>query len=215
MNLLERDTVKMMRFAELLRRMARASANALDRLFGYDVFVAHRRNDGAEYAARLVERFDKERLYAFIDTREYGAGDDLSISTIRHIRKATMLVVIGSPAILQNRDPDWVLKEIETYIAEHQGDNRRILPIDFGGTLLEVNNYSPIVTLLQSTIRVTEPLEALAAQPSDNVVHAVTQQFRKRRRDIVRLRIFQTIGVVLAALAVSSGTLAWFANKAL
>lgn len=204
-----------MTIAERLNRLARAPTNAVDRLFGYDVFVAHRRADGAGYAARLVERLDREKLSSFIDRREYGPGDDLSAATVRHIRRATMLVVVGSPAILEAREPDWVLTEIDTYIASRPAHRRLLLPIDFGQTLCVASDRSPIVARLANTIRIEEPLEALDGPPSDTVVGAITQQFRKRRRDSVRLRVFQGIAATLGALALLAGTLAWLANNAL
>jgi hypothetical protein len=198
----------------MIRSVRRAISQVLDRLYGYDVFVAHRRFDGAGYATRLVERLDKEKLSSFIDKREYGPGDDLPASTYRHIQMATMLVVVASPEILVERDPDWVLAEIETYIEAHP-DDRKLLPIDFGGTLQKTDRGSRIVARLRDTIRIEEPLGALAVAPSNEVIHAIVHQFRKRKRDRVRLRIFQLVAATLALLAASAATLAWLANRSL
>ena len=114
-------------------RLIGSPSRVIDRLFGYDVFIAHRRVDAAGYAALLVQRLDQEKLSTFIDVREYGPGDELSASTLRHIRKATMLVVLGSPATLEPRTPDWVLGEIDDYWAANSGEALHVLPIDFGG----------------------------------------------------------------------------------
>ncbi|GAB3662987.1 TIR domain-containing protein [Ramlibacter alkalitolerans] len=196
-------------------RLIRSPSRAIDRLFGYDVFVAHRRADAAGYAALLVERLDREKLSTFIDVREYGPGDELSAATLRHVRKATMLVVLGSPTILEPRDPDWVFGEIDAYMAANSGESLRVLPIDFGATLAGATGRSAIADRLRDVIRLEQPLAALHEPPSDGVVDAIARQFRNRRRDRVRLRVFQGIAAVLSALLVASLAAGWLANKAL
>jgi hypothetical protein len=44
----------------------------IDRFWGYDVFIAHRRSDGAEYAYRLCEALQAEGIKSFIDREVYG-----------------------------------------------------------------------------------------------------------------------------------------------
>lgn len=200
---------------QYLLRLIRSPSRVIDRLFGYDVFVAHRRADAAAYAALLVKRLDEEKLSTFIDTREYGPGDELSASTLRHIRKATMLVVLGSPLILQSRDPDWVLAEVDAYFAANRGEALRVLPISFGGALAGMGDQSAIVARLRDVIRLEQPLAALQDSPSSEVIEAITRQFRNRRRDMVRLRVFQGIAAVLFALLAASLAAAWLANRAL
>jgi WD40 repeat protein len=193
----------------------RSPSRAIDRLFGYDVFIAHRRVDAARYAAALVERLDREGLSTFIDVREYGPGDELATSTLRHIRKATMLIVLGSPATLERREPDWVLSEIDAYMAANSGESLRVLPIDFGGTLAGATGGSEIARRLRDVIRLDQPLDALDRPPSDVVVEAIARQFRNRRRDRVRLRVFQGVAAVLSTLLVVSLVASWLANRAL
>ncbi len=205
----------MPRLNSLLRFLQGELPKRIDRLYGYDVFIAHRRADGAGYASRLVERLDREKLSSFIDTREYGAGDDLPTATQRHIQRATMLVVIGSPAIREPRHPDWVLEEIDSYLREHPGEMRRLLPIDFGGTLQTSPEECAIAQRVRNAIRIDEPLEALNAPPSEVVVKSIAEQFRKRRRDRMRLRVFQIIAATLALLAIGAGAFAWLANQEL
>jgi WD40 repeat protein len=196
-------------------RLIRSPSRTIDRLFGYDVFVAHRRIDAAAYAALLVQRLDREKLSTFIDVREYGPGDELSASTLRHIRKATMLVVLGSPAALEPRNPDWVLGEIDAYMSANAGESLRVLPIDFGGTLAGASERSAIAVRLRDVIRLDQPLAALTKPPSDTVIDAISRQFRNRRRDTVRLRVFQGIAAVLSTLLLASLAASWVANRAL
>lgn len=194
------------------RKLTAMMARLVDRLYGHDVFVAHRRVDGAGYAEALVERLDRERLASFIDKREYGPGDELSHATLRNIRKSTMLVIVGSPAIQENRDPDWLLREINTYLAEHAESARRILPISFGDSLLAPPGRSAIVDRLRDTLRLDQPLEGLRLPPSEAVIAAITQQFRKRTRDSLRLFAFQAAASVMIMLTAAAVASAWFAN---
>ena len=199
----------------LWRRISDRTAAVVDRLYGYDVFVAHRRVDGARYAEALVERLDqaKPKLSSFIDKREYGPGDELSQATIRNIRKSTMLVVVGSPAIKDHRDPDWLLREIDTYILGHEDNARRIMPINFGDSLDARSGEFEIVDRLRDTLRANEPLDGLHAPPSEKVIADIARQFGKRTLDRVRLRVFQAAVLLLVALSLAAGGAAWFANQ--
>jgi len=44
----------------------------VDALWGYDVFIAHRRSDAADYAKELYDRLTAERISCFIDRIVYG-----------------------------------------------------------------------------------------------------------------------------------------------
>jgi hypothetical protein len=200
---------------EPVLRQIGSPSRVIDRLFGFDVFIAHRRVDAASYAALLVQQLDKEKLSTFIDAREYGPGDDLAASTLRQIRKATMLVVLGSPATLEPRNPDWVLAEINTYWAANSAKALHVLPIDFGGTLATGSDQSAIAMRLRDVIRLDQPLAALHDPPSSAVIEAITRQFRKRRRDTVRLHVFQGIAAALLMLLLASGLAALVAYREL
>jgi WD40 repeat protein len=186
----------------------------VDRLYGYDVFLAHRRSDGATYADRLSERLEKVGLRIFIDKKIYRPGDELAAATLRHIRMSTLLVVVGSPAIRESREPDWVLAEIGTYLETHSGNDRHVLPISFGGALQPGGTLTPVVVaLLQSTIRREEPGDALTAPPSDGAINSIVQRFQRRNRDRVRLRVFQMLAAVFVVLLAIAATLGLVANR--
>ena len=107
----------------------------IDRFWGYDVFIAHRRSDGAEYAYRLCEALQAEGIKSFIDREVYGPGNSLIVATKRYAAKSTLLVLIGSPQLTNLRTPvDWVEEEVITYLAFHKSDPK-VIPIDFGGTI--------------------------------------------------------------------------------
>jgi hypothetical protein len=71
--------------------------NWVDAFWGYDVFIAHRRADASEYARRLYEALTAQRISCFIDRAVYGPGDSLAVATLRHVRKSTVFVLLGSP----------------------------------------------------------------------------------------------------------------------
>ena len=88
-----------------LKDQQRRFLNWVDAFWGYDVFIAHRRADAAEYARRLYEALRAQRISCFIDRAVYGPGDLLAVATQRHVRKSTVFVLLGSPEILSPRIP--------------------------------------------------------------------------------------------------------------
>ena len=108
-----------------------------DALWGYDVFIAHRRADAAAYAKALHQQLTTEKLSAFIDKEVYGPGDSLLVATRRHVGKVHSLVLLGSPELLSRREPvDWVERELDTYLTSHPSDPKVVL-VDFGHTVTD------------------------------------------------------------------------------
>jgi len=108
----------------------------VDGRWGYDVFIAHRRTDGQPYAEALYSRLDGQGVSCFLDVHVYVPGDSLHVATKRHASKATLLVVVGSPSILDHRETDWVEAEIDAYLSAH-GETAKVVAVDFGGILGE------------------------------------------------------------------------------
>ena len=183
----------------------------IDALWGYDVFIAHRRTDGARYARSLFKALRGAGVAGFIDQVVYGPGDSLLISTRRHARKSSLLVVIGSPELLPVREPvDWVLEEITAYLTSHAHDPK-VLVITFGAPILDAlqdpHALPELLQPLQHFYRISEPLEALHKRPTIDVVKAILWQLKARRRDKSRLRFFQGIAACLTALLIALGTI--------
>jgi hypothetical protein len=113
----------------MLRALRLGQANLvqwIDAPWGYDVFIAHRRADGADYAQALHARLTDERISCCIDRVVYLPGNSLLIATGRHIAKSTLLL-LGSPQLLVQRRPtDWVEREIDTFLKTH-GDTGSLL----------------------------------------------------------------------------------------
>jgi hypothetical protein len=100
-----------------LRNQHKRFLNWVDAFWGYDVFIAHRRADAAEYAHKLYEALTAQRISCFIDRAVYGPGDSLAVATQRHVQKSTVFVLLGSPELLSSRKPvDWVEEEVNTYL---------------------------------------------------------------------------------------------------
>jgi tetratricopeptide (TPR) repeat protein len=182
----------------------------LDAWWGYDVFIAHRRADAAEYASALHRQLGVEKISSFIDRVAYGPGDSLLIATERHVTKSTIFLLVGSPELLKPRKPvDWIEKEIQTFLNAHQSDPKVIL-VDFGNVVAdELARYGPteapdnqILKQLAPYLRLSEPLGALALPPSGDVLAAVRQKLDGRRRDRTRLWFFEAASAVLTLLLI-------------
>ena len=127
-----------------LKNQRKRFLNWVDAFWGYDVFIAHRRADAAEYAHKLYEALTAQRISCFIDRAVYGPGDSLAVATQRHVRKSTLFVLLGSPEILSPRKPkDWVEEEVNEYLASHESDPK-IIPIDFGETIAKARAHSKL-----------------------------------------------------------------------
>lgn len=176
---------------------------AIDRLFGYDVFISYRRRDASGYAEALAQALRERGLSVFIDQKEYGPGDRIDASTIRHVSMSTVLVLLGSPAVLERRDPDWIVEEIKVFRGFSPGTSRTILPVDFGCTLASLPKASGLAAEIGSYLRLDQSPDALNQAPQPAVLDAIRRQFNRRTRERSRLLTFQGIAVVVALLAVA------------
>ena len=195
----------------------------IDALWGYDVFIAHRRADSAEYARRLHDALTAKGIASFIDEVVYGPGDSLVVATQRHVSKSSILFVVGSPELLSVREPvDWVAAEIAGYLASHAEDPV-VLVATFGSAFLDAlksddtqprpKSQVELLRNLEPFIRLEEQLGALDTAPSKRILDAVTQRLKGRRRDRSRIRFFQGVAVTLGILLIAAsclGVLAWW-----
>ena len=200
-----------------LTNQRRRFLNWVDAFWGYDVFIAHRRTDAAEYARKLYDALKAQRISCFIDRAVYGPGDSLAVATKRHVRKSTLFVLLGSPEILSSRKPvDWVEEEVNEYLASNESDPK-IIPIDFGETIAKAApTASAILERVQNFVRIPECLPALAESPSQAVLEAIGSRLDGRRRDRARVRFFEIAAVVLAILLVAAllaAAIAWFQRQ--
>jgi hypothetical protein len=200
-----------------LRNHHKRFLNWVDAFWGYDVFIAHRRADAAEYAHKLYEALRVRGISCFIDRAVYGPGDSLTVATQRHVHKSTVFVLLGSPEILSSRKPvDWVEEEVNEYLASHESDPK-IIPIDFGETIARAApTPKSILQRVENFVRIPEALPALAESPSEAVLYAIRGKLDGRRRDRTRVRFFEVAAAVLAVLfagAFAAAMIAWFQSK--
>jgi WD40 repeat protein len=180
-------------------------------LWGYDVFIAHRRKDAADYAQALYDELTNEKISCFIDRVVYGPGDSLLVATKRHITRSTVFMLLGSPELLRVRRPvDWVEQELNEFLSANTTDPKVIL-IDFGGVIAnELDRLAqagtpphPIISKVRDFVRITEPATARSKPASEDVLAAVRKKLDGRRRDRTRLRFFRAaVGVLLALVIV-------------
>lgn len=167
----------------------------LDLIFGYDLFISYAWADGGLYAAALAERLEAEGFDVFLDRDDYTPGDDWKVVGGWTLRRTGQLILVGSPLALHS-DP--VLRELRIF----RRTGRRIIPIDFGGSLESpptATNLSRLITSRHIAIR--ESAERLAAGPSDQALAAVRRGFNLVRQDRKRLRFLAGASGVMAFLA--------------
>jgi hypothetical protein len=140
--------------------VARASwPRRIDALWGYDVFIAHRRSDGASFAKTLFDALKAREVVGFVDTRVYLPGDLLSAETLRNASKSTIFVLVLSPDIDRPGAVDWVSEEIDAYLKSHP-NNAKLLVIDFAGPRIPQDH--PVRRKLAHFLYLTEPGSGLA-----------------------------------------------------
>ncbi len=133
-----------------LRSFGAYSRRWVDALWGYDVFIAHRRKDAVSYAEALRAKLSSERISTFIDRVVYRPGDSLVVATRRHVRKSTQLVLVGSPELLAVRQPtDWVEREISEFLESNPDDPKLVL-LDIGDRVAGALAQHPVPTLILS-----------------------------------------------------------------
>lgn len=177
----------------------------MDAVFGYDFFISYSWIDGGVYAAALARRLQQRGFQVFLDREDYASGDDWKEVGAWTLRRTGQLILVGSAGALTSAP---VEREVEIF----RGTGRRIIPIDFGGSLSRLAPDTPLGRHLQDAIlRVSESKTALDAGPSDEVVATIRRTFTLVRQDQKRLRALAAVACVLALAAVVSSFLAVFA----
>src|SRR5687767_12802812 len=86
--------------SDALGALRRLAASAIERglgdLFGRDYFISYARRDAASYAARLA-RLLGERHSVYLDQLDVPRGAELPPRLRRALRRASVLVLLGSP----------------------------------------------------------------------------------------------------------------------
>src|SRR5262245_54428688 len=79
--------------------------NLMDWLYGYYYFISYAHDDGTHYPQRLRDLLEAAHFRAFLDTRDYPAGEDLRAGTRRRVSMSSYLIVVARPHALRSK---WV-----------------------------------------------------------------------------------------------------------
>jgi WD40 repeat protein len=179
---------------------------AMDAVFGFDFFISYSWHDGGTYAAALMRRLELQGFEVFLDRDDYASGDDWKQVGAWTLRRTGQLILVGSSGVLTSAP---VAREVDIFAST----GRRILPIDFGGSLDRLPADSPLQRHLQDEIlRIREVPAALVDGPSDDAVATIRRTFTLVRQDKKRLMLLAGVACVMTLLAVASMFLAGYAQ---
>jgi WD40 repeat protein len=182
------------------------SRPVLDHVFGYDFFVSYSWEDGGNYAAALAHQLEAEGFQVFLDRDDYASGDDWKKVGVWTLHRTGQLILVGSRRALVSPP---VLREIEIF----SGTGRRIVPIEFGGSLEVMSDDAPIARYLPAEmIRIKEPVQALTDGPSSDTIATIRRTFNLVRQDKKRMRALAAVAVSLGILAVAATLFGYAAN---
>jgi hypothetical protein len=168
----------------------------VDSCFGYDFFVSYAWADGRTYAVQLTKKLEAMGFECFLDSAKYAKGDNWKLAGQRALRKTSRLVLVVSPRAHESKP---VLREVQIYTAR----GRRVIPIDFEGTLTTAApSGSPLLMLIDpDVLRIAENRDRLGIGPSDDALAALRDGFNIERQDRKRAKYFAVAALVFAAIA--------------
>jgi WD40 repeat protein len=179
----------------------------LDFVFGYDFFISYSWSDGAAYASALDRRLEADGYQVFLDRSGYASGDNWKSVGAWTLQRTGKLILVGSPTALRSGP---VLHEVKIF----SKTGRRIVPIDFAGSLESIEPDSPLAPYLSADIlMIKEPAAALHSGPSQETVAEISRSFGLVRQDKKRMRVFATIALLLFALVIVAAVLAFIAHE--
>lgn len=168
----------------------------LDFVFGHDFFISYAWGDAALYAEQLARRLESNGFDVFLDRDDYASGDDWQRVGSWTLRRTGQLILIGSPLALESPP---VARELEIFART----GRRVVPIDFGGSLDGLADSNPMSRHLPpQLLRIREPADALASGPSDETLAVIRRTFTIVRQDKKRVRVLGVVALLLAMLAI-------------
>ncbi len=195
------------------------SVNSLDRflgfLFGDDIFISYSHRDAINYAPALATALANKKFVSYLDQYGGEVENELPARVIRHLKRSTALVLIGTPAAVQS---EAVRREVEIF----KLTGRPIIPIDVGNALTRsewieivrgipvsnetVSSRAPANKQIALTVdsdqiiseQVSPDVEAVAA-PSSMVVSRVVDSFKYTKRNDRQRRMFLLAFILLIA----------------
>ncbi|WP_412104575.1 toll/interleukin-1 receptor domain-containing protein [Rhizobium beringeri] len=116
----------------------------LDRIFGFDFFISYSWKDGGTYARNLAHALEKEGFEVFLDREDYSSGDSWKEVGRWTLWRTAQLVLVATPEALDS-------KPVEREVRLFQKSKRRIVPIEFNGSL-GLGSTTRVGNLLKSDV---------------------------------------------------------------
>jgi type II secretory pathway pseudopilin PulG len=194
-------------------------------LFSYDIFISYAHNDGLLYASTMDKAL-RQTYTTHLDTRDFLAGQNLSLLTKVRVRRSRLLVVIARSHALDQSQ--WVLQEVEEYAATGrepifvdvgQSLERSLqapVPGRLSGWLSVRQGCTPGGTVVDSVLRIRDAAADTGPEriPAKEVADAVAARFTGDRIETRRLRIIKASIVVLALISIAAVIAAYNAINA-
>ena len=168
-----------------------------DFLFGFDFFISYAHSDGVHYPQKLADLLQSKGFRVFLDSRVYVAGDDLRSATRRRIRMSKYLIIILRPGALESQ---WVLIELQRCLAA----NRPPIAINVNESLEQARDDNDVKLLLKDKIFITETLDQIDSEPTDETIDSIGRSFKSTRQDVIRTRAVTAAGLTLVAVAAAA-----------
>ncbi|NEQ50736.1 MAG: TIR domain-containing protein [Leptolyngbya sp. SIO3F4] len=178
---------------------------ALNFLFGYDFFISYAHSDAGGYAEALADILQQEGFECFLDRRSFVKGDNWRIAGHRALKKTQRLILLASPRALTSEP---VLTELKIF----RGEGKRVIPIDFGGTLNREKHQSKIFDYIsEEDLWISESIEYIAPRsnpseqkPSNHVIVDLINSFNLERQEKKRLKWIMRFAILLMFLTVTA-----------
>ncbi|MBO9475843.1 toll/interleukin-1 receptor domain-containing protein [Shimia sp. R10_1] len=212
-----------MRFFSNLKSILTFPQRLYDLLFAYDIFISYAHKDGLAYAAEL-DRALGQTFTTHLDTRDFLAGQNLSLLTRVRVRRSGLLIVVARPAALQSSS--WVLQEVREFAAT----GREPIFVDVDGAVgaaLDAPRSDRLSGWLKTRQNLSEQgqdpvlkIRDIARDigqghlPDAKVVRSIAGRFRGDRVETRRLRIITATMIGLVVLTGAAVLAAKSANDA-
>ncbi len=178
--------------------------NAVDFLFGFDVFISYRWQDGTDYAHELSKLLVNQGLICFLDKEGFIPGNDLGWATRKAVKRSRVLVLVGTAGALES---EYVDHEIQLFAKT----DKLIIPIDVDGSLQTADHDSLVRRFLSK-----DPLWLIdptgSPEPTLYVASEITRAIGTNRQSSRRIQYLSVAVLFFVAISILA-TLFYFNSQ--